>query len=57
MSRPVWRKSSHSEETECVEVANDAGVLVRDGKNPEAGVLWISRSVWRALLGELKDDG
>ncbi|MEO3786105.1 DUF397 domain-containing protein [Actinocorallia sp. B10E7] len=57
MSQLTWRKSSRSNTESCVEVANGPGVLVRDSKNPEAGILLVGRSAWRALISELKDDG
>ncbi len=57
MSQFAWRKSSRSDAGSCVEVANGPGVLVRDSKNPESGILVVGRPAWRALIGGLKDDG
>jgi len=53
--RSIWRKSSHSDSTSCVEVANGPRILVRDSKHPEAAVLEVSRPVWRMLIGGIKD--
>ncbi|HZR48428.1 MAG TPA: DUF397 domain-containing protein [Streptosporangiaceae bacterium] len=53
----TWRKSSFSTgQNDCVEVAaTQAGVLVRDSKNREAGFLTVSRSAWAELLDEIKN--
>lgn len=45
-----WKTSSHSVQTNCVEVARTgAAVLVRDSKNPEGGTLSFSPVTWRAF--------
>jgi len=46
-----WRKSSFSDRDDCVEVRTLAGrVLVRDSKNPRAGVLDFAAEEWRSFL-------
>jgi hypothetical protein len=46
-----WRKSSASGATDCVEVAVVGdGVLVRDSKAPDAGILRFTYDEWRAFL-------
>lgn len=47
-----WRKSSYSGGgNDCVEVAFIGdGIAVRDSKNPQGGVLRLSRQEWDALL-------
>lgn len=53
----TWRKSSFSTgQNDCVEVAaTQAGVLVRDSKNREAGFLTVSRNAWAELLDQIKN--
>ena len=53
----TWRKSSFSTgQNDCVEVAaTQAGVLVRDSKNRDAGFLAVSRSAWAELVAEIKN--
>jgi hypothetical protein len=47
----AWRKSSHSESGNCVEVANqDESVFIRDSKDPDGPVLCVSPSAWRGLI-------
>lgn len=47
----VWRKSSYSAGTGCVEVAvMPAAVLVRDSKQPRGPVLALPEIGWRGLL-------
>ncbi|TNY38705.1 DUF397 domain-containing protein [Thermomonospora catenispora] len=52
----AWRKSSRSgSHGNCVELAGAPGVVaVRDGKNPDAGHLRISRRGFAVLLNEVK---
>lgn len=54
-SEPFWRKSSYSVEGNCVEVADlgDAGVLVRDSKNPQT-TLHFDRQGWVAFVHVIK---
>ena len=50
-----WRKSSHSgNEGDCVEVAIDLTVGVRDSKDRAAGHLDVSREAWSAALDRLR---
>ncbi|MFC0042175.1 DUF397 domain-containing protein [Actinomadura rayongensis] len=50
-----WRKSSVSGATECVEIAPDAaGVLIRDSKRPEGGLIPVATGAWTALIGDIK---
>ncbi|MBA9008005.1 MULTISPECIES: DUF397 domain-containing protein [Thermomonospora] len=54
-----WRKSSHSGHNggDCVEVARlDAGVGLRDSKNPAAGHLTVPPAAFAALLARVKRD-
>ncbi|MBC6458750.1 DUF397 domain-containing protein [Actinomadura sp. HBU206391] len=58
MSAPVWRKSSHSggsQNTDCVELARLVGAVgIRDGKNPEGGMLAVSATDLGRLLSAIK---
>ncbi|MFB4318288.1 DUF397 domain-containing protein [Actinomadura sp. 21ATH] len=52
-----WRKSSASEEQDCVEVAVTGGsVLVRDSRAPAAGMLELAPAQWWRLLRHIVDD-
>jgi hypothetical protein len=47
----MWRKSSASGASGCVEVAFvDGAVLVRDSKNPSGSVLQVPPSAWRRFI-------
>jgi len=48
-----WRRSSHCQNGECVEVASPGRVLVRDSKNPEGPRLAFTPAEWRRFLEEL----
>jgi hypothetical protein len=53
----TWRKSSHSDNLggNCIEVAPlSQAVGVRDSKNPDGPKLVLKLSVFRTLIGELK---
>ncbi len=51
MNELKWKKSTFSQQGDCVEVAeSSAGVHVRDSKNPDGPQLLFSRSEWRAFL-------
>jgi hypothetical protein len=53
----VWQKSHYSNgQANCVEVARSLPgiVAVRDSKDPEGGVLRVSREAWMAFLSHLK---
>ncbi|MFI0372670.1 DUF397 domain-containing protein [Actinomadura sp. 1N219] len=59
MTRPVWRKSSHSgtEQGDCVEVASLAsGIGIRDSKNPNLGHLTLTPQTFADLVHTLKHD-
>ncbi len=49
----VWRTSSYSANgSACVEIAPvQAGVLVRDSKDPDGPALAVPTAAWRAFLG------
>lgn len=48
---PVWRTSTYSESSGCVEVALiEDCVLVRDSKNRSGPVLRMSKQQWRDFL-------
>ena len=50
-----WHKSSRSADTNCVEVAVDAPlVLVRDSRHPGGPVLAFTRGDWVAFLRSLR---
>jgi hypothetical protein len=51
-----WRKSTYSTGSggECVEVANDLVVLVRDTTNRDGGSLAFSAAVWNQFLGTVR---
>lgn len=51
-----WRKSTRSNETNCVEVrVTTAGdVLVRDSKNPLDGLLEFDSAAWRGFVAAVK---
>lgn len=52
----VWRTSSRSQDTNCVEVAHvGADVRVRDTKNREGTTLTVSADAWRAFIAAVKD--
>jgi hypothetical protein len=51
-----WRKSSYSGSNSgnCVEVANDSRVLVRDTKDRTAVMLRFTPDVWRRFADQIK---
>ncbi|QXJ21362.1 DUF397 domain-containing protein [Actinomadura graeca] len=54
---PRWRKSSHTGNFDCVELAGfTAGVEIRDSKDPEGPRLRISRGGLATLLRQVKAD-
>jgi hypothetical protein len=55
MSAP-WRKSSYSANggQNCVEVADDSAVLVRDTTNRDGGTLAFSAQAWQAFVDGVK---
>jgi hypothetical protein len=54
-----WRKSSHSNGTACVDVADMDGlaVLVRDSQDPHGTVLALTPAAWRDLTARVHADG
>jgi hypothetical protein len=54
-----WRKSSHSQDTNCAEVGKaGADVLVRDTQQDQAGpVLAFGPAAWTAFITRLTDPG
>ncbi|MFI9640335.1 DUF397 domain-containing protein [Micromonospora sp. NPDC051925] len=48
----IWRKSTRSGNSECVEVADNlSGVVgVRDSKDPTGPVLTFGRQTWRSFV-------
>jgi hypothetical protein len=51
-----WRKSSHSGNNGCVEVAyDDDQVAVRDSKDPSGPMLLFTPHEWRAFLAGARD--
>jgi hypothetical protein len=55
MSAP-WRKSSYSANggQNCVEVAGDNAVLVRDTTDRDGGTLTFTAQVWQTFLNGIK---
>jgi hypothetical protein len=51
-----WRKSTYSSGNggDCVEVASDGMVLVRDTTNRDGGMLTFDRETWAAFTAGLK---
>lgn len=56
----MWRRSTASGATNCVEVATvDGSVLIRDSVNPDGIVLRLAPAAWSAFLARarIKDFG
>jgi hypothetical protein len=51
-----WRKSSHSDANggQCVEVASDDVIMVRDTTDRGGFTLSVSEAAWAAFLGTLR---
>ena len=51
-----WRKSTYSTGNggDCVEVAGNDGVLVRDTADRAGGTLMFSRAAWERFLGTVR---
>jgi hypothetical protein len=49
---PIWRKSTRSDSTNCVEVADNlpGRVLVRDSKDPAGPSLAFGPAAWRDFV-------
>ncbi|MGP2439073.1 DUF397 domain-containing protein [Streptomyces sp. JW3] len=54
--QPNWRTSSHTETTNCVEVADNdpTRVLVRDTKNRDYGYLTLNTASWGRFVEATK---
>ena len=53
---PVWRKSTRSANSSCVEVALASDIVgVRDSKDPAGPVLSLTADVWRSFVNDVKD--
>ncbi len=50
----TWRKSSFSANGNCVEVAVQDVILIRDSKNPDGGIISVSSSVWQEFIQAIK---
>jgi hypothetical protein len=56
LAAAVWRKSTRSGSSGCVEVAFvDGQVAVRDSKNRRGGLLVFTPLEWEAFLGGVRD--
>ncbi|MFJ8577937.1 DUF397 domain-containing protein [Micromonospora sp. NPDC093277] len=54
----TWRKSSRSDDGNCVEVAlADEAVLTRDSKDPEGLVLRFTPQRWRSFVNDICNGG
>jgi hypothetical protein len=53
---PRWHKSTHSDSTSCVEVAENlpGRVLVRDTKDRDGGTLSFAPTAWSAFLDQTR---
>ena len=51
-----WRKSTYStgDGGQCVEVASDDTVLIRDTTNRDGGTLAFSAATWERFLGTIR---
>ncbi|HEY3681987.1 MAG TPA: DUF397 domain-containing protein [Streptosporangiaceae bacterium] len=57
MNLLVWRKSTKSAQSDCVEVAKlDDAVYVRDSKDRRGPVLAFTAHQWHALLSDINSD-
>jgi hypothetical protein len=52
-SRPMWRKSSYSDQKDCVEVTLAPQVGVRDTKDREGGQLDLPADAWQAFIRKI----
>ncbi len=53
--KPRWRKSSHSQPDNCVELTFvDGAVLVRDSHDRDGNILAIPVENWTRFLGQLR---
>ena len=51
-----WRKSTYSDASggQCVEVASDGVVMIRDTTNRDGGTLAFSAVAWERFLGTIR---
>ncbi|MFJ7211961.1 DUF397 domain-containing protein [Amycolatopsis sp. NPDC098790] len=49
-----WRKSSYTDETNCVEVRLGPVSQIRDTKDRSGGTLTVDAATWRAFLRKTK---
>jgi hypothetical protein len=50
-SQPSWRRATFCASNECVEVAQQDGLIfMRDSKRPAAGMLHYTSEEWRAFV-------
>lgn len=55
MLNEVWRTSTRSQDTNCVEVAYSGGaVLIRDTKDRAAAMVSVAPEDWRAFVDGIK---
>ena len=53
----VWRVSSWSNGTACIEVAkSEAAILIRDTKNRERGILTLPLTAWEDFIKTIQTD-
>jgi predicted secreted Zn-dependent protease len=53
----MWRKSSHSEDTNCLEVAaTSTGVLVRHSNDTAGQILSFSYDEWQAFVAGVRNN-
>ncbi|MDE3724389.1 DUF397 domain-containing protein [Nocardiopsis sp. N85] len=58
ISDELFRKSSHSQPQNCVEVADlPGGSAIRDTQNREAGHLMFAQGEWAGLISSVRRDG
>jgi Domain of unknown function (DUF397) len=51
----VWQRASFCQNGECVEVAEQNGMIIlRDSKRPNGGVLRYTIDEWRSFVGGIK---
>ncbi|MER7397022.1 DUF397 domain-containing protein [Streptomyces sp. NPDC000151] len=51
----IWRKSSHSAETECVEVAETPHLIaIRDSKDPDGPAIAVTPAAFAAFIAYVR---
>ncbi|MEU5849553.1 DUF397 domain-containing protein [Saccharopolyspora shandongensis] len=57
MSELNWRKSTYTDNYNCVEVALASdSAAVRDSKNPDGGILAFNAQSWHSFLSAVRAD-